>query len=135
MLRLLITLIVLLSCSLSIAADESFIEGQHYERISPAVKTASAEGIEVVEVFWYGCPHCFDFEPHINEWVGEKAEDIRFRRMPAIFNKSWTPHARAYFTAEILGVLDIIHPSLFKALHEKTSADNERKKFTAVLCR
>jgi len=119
MLRLLMTLLVLLSCSLNTAADESFIEGQHYERITPAVKTAEAEGIEVVEVFWYGCPHCFDFEPHINKWVGEKADDIYFRRMPAIFNKSWVPHARAYFTAEILGVLDVIHPSLFKALHEK----------------
>lgn len=109
----------LLALSLAVTAEDNFIEGQHYERISPAVKTAQADGIEVVEVFWYGCPHCFDFEPHINEWVGNKSEDIHFKRMPAIFNKNWVPHARAYYTAEILGVLDQIHPALFKALHVK----------------
>ena len=117
--RLLILIVLLLTFSSVAAAEDSFIEGQHYERISPAVKTATTDGIEIVEVFWYGCPHCFDFEPHINEWVGNKADDINFKRMPAIFNKSWVPHARAYYTAEILGVLDRIHPELFKALHEK----------------
>ena len=109
----------LLAVSLAVTAEDNFIEGQHYERVSPAVKTANADNIEVVEVFWYGCPHCFDFEPHINEWAGKKADDISFKRMPAIFNKNWVPHARAYYTAEILGILDRIHPELFKALHVK----------------
>lgn len=115
----LLTLTLLLALSITVTAEDNFVEGQHYERISPAVKTAQSEGVEVVEVFWYGCPHCFDFEPHINEWVDNKAEDIHFKRMPAIFNKNWVPHARAYYTAEILGVLDSIHPELFKALHVK----------------
>lgn len=119
MLRSLLLLILFVAWSVAGAADANPIEGQHFERINPAVKTADEDGIEVVEVFWYGCPHCFEFEPHINKWLANKAADINFRRMPAIFNKNWVPHARAYYTAEILGVLDVIHPALFKALHEK----------------
>ena len=117
--RLLASVLILLAAPALATAQEAFIEGQHYERISPAVETGAENGIEVVEVFWYGCPHCFDFEPHVNTWKSTKADDISFRRVPAIFNQNWVPHARAYYTAEILGVLDTIHPALFKALHEK----------------
>ncbi|MGR8946451.1 MAG: thiol:disulfide interchange protein DsbA/DsbL [Gammaproteobacteria bacterium] len=117
--RLFALTIVLFAVPLLVSAQETFIEGQHYERVSPAVQTGVEQGIEVVEVFWYGCPHCFEFEPHINEWKANKADDVIFRRIPAIFNQNWVPHARAYYAAEVLGVLDIIHPALFKALHEK----------------
>ena len=117
--RLLALSLVCLFLPLTSYGQESYIEGQHYERISPAVKTVDASKVEVVEVFWYGCPHCFDFEPHINEWKKNNADKVDFRRMPAIFNKNWVPHARAYYTAEILGVLDTIHPALFNALHKK----------------
>lgn len=117
--RLLAVALISLLLPVTGMAQESFVEGQHYERITPAVKTAKADAVEVVEVFWYGCPHCFEFEPYINEWKNANSEKVAFRRMPAIFNKNWVPHARAYYTAEILGVLETIHPALFKALHEK----------------
>ena len=73
----------------------------------------------MVEVFWYGCPHCYDFEPHVKKWLQTKAEDVEFVRMPGIFNKNWVGHARAYYTAEKLGVLDKIHTPLFEALHKE----------------
>ena len=119
MYRILASVLLIAAFPLLSSAQETYIEGQHYERITPAVQTTNEDGVEVVEVFWYGCPHCFDFEPHINDWKKKQADDIHFRRMPAIFNKNWVPHARAYYTAEILGVSDTIHPALFNALHKK----------------
>lgn len=88
-----------------------------YERIQPPQPTSSPGKVEVVEVFWYGCPHCFDFEPLLSKWVSQKSESVDFQRLPAIFRKGWEPHARAYYTAELLGVVDRIHQPLFEAMH------------------
>ncbi len=90
-----------------------------YTHIVPVQPTQSIDKIEVLEVFWYGCSHCYDFEPFINKWLESKAEDVEFRRMPGIFSKNWAAHAKAYYTAEKLGVLDRIHASLFEALHRE----------------
>lgn len=100
--------------SLSLPAAEP------YKNIVPAQPTQVEEGkIEVVEVFWYGCPHCYDFEPHINAWVDNKPDDVEFRRMPGVFSKNWVAHAKAYYTAQKLGVLKDIHTPLFEALHKQ----------------
>ena len=79
----------------------------------------------MVEVFWYGCPHCYHLEPTLGPWVENLADDVYFYRMPAIFSKQWEVGARAYFTADILGVLDATHSALFNAIH------GERKKLTS----
>ncbi|MDP6183583.1 MAG: thiol:disulfide interchange protein DsbA/DsbL [Gammaproteobacteria bacterium] len=100
-------------------ADQNFTEGQHYERITPEVATHADGKIEVVEVFWYGCHHCFSFEPHIEKWQRSLPDNVVFRRMPGVFARTWVPHARAFYTAEILGVLDKIHTPLFEAIHEQ----------------
>ncbi len=105
--------IVLICSSITVQAKDP------YTRIVPAQPTQSVDKIEVLEVFWYGCPHCNDFEPHIDKWLETKADDVEFRRMPGIFSKHWVAHAKAFFTAEKLGVLDKIHSSLFDALHNK----------------
>ena len=75
--------------------------------------------IEVVEVFWYGCPHCYDFEPYVKNWLKKLPDNVEFRRVPGIFRESWIPHARAYFTAIELGVLDRVHGPLFEAMHKE----------------
>lgn len=86
--------------------------------LDTAQATDVAEGkIEVVEVFWYGCPHCYDFEPFLEEWLKTKADDVEFKRMPGIFRENWIPHARAYYTALELGVLDTVHQPIFDAIH------------------
>ena len=105
--------ILLLCFSVSIQAEDP------YKLIIPVQPTQTDGKIEVLEVFWYGCPHCYSFEPHIESWLKTIAEDVEFRRMPGIFNKNWIPHAKAYFTAEKLGVLDKIHSPLFEALHKE----------------
>ena len=105
--------ILLLGLSITVHAEDP------YKLIIPVQPTQSDSKIEVLEVFWYGCPHCYDFEPHIENWLKDLPEDVEFRRMPGIFNKSWIAHAKAYFTAEKLGVLDKIHSPLFDALHRE----------------
>ncbi len=93
-------------------------EGQHYHRITPDVPTEVEEGkVEVVEVFWYGCPHCFDFEVHLESWKENLPEHISFKRMPAVLNRSWVAHARAFYALETMGELDRIHPLFFEAIH------------------
>ncbi|MBT7952671.1 MAG: thiol:disulfide interchange protein DsbA/DsbL [Gammaproteobacteria bacterium] len=103
-----------------------------YKLIIPVQPTQTDNKIEVLEIFWYGCPHCYDFEPHIEKWLENLPEDVEFRRMPGIFNKNWIPHAKAYFTAEKLGVLDKIHSPLFNALHKERKriySEDELKDF------
>ena len=99
-------------------AKDEFVLGKHYQAVTPAQPVQTAGKIEVLEIFWYGCPHCYDFEPFINRWLSAKPSDVEFQRMPAVFRPDWALHAKAYYTAEALGVLDKIHTPLFKAIHE-----------------
>lgn len=104
--------------SSSTVLAKGFDEGIEYQLVKPPVPSQTGAKLEVVELFWYGCPHCFQFEPHLHAWLEKKPENVRFVRVPAIFNQpSWLLHARAYYTAETLGVLDKIHQPLFNALH------------------
>ncbi len=103
-------------------------EGFDYKMISPAQPTDDPDRIEVVEIFWYGCPHCYHFEPTLGPWVDNTPKDVNFYRLPAIFNTSWEVHARAYFTADILNVLDKTHSALFHTMHaEKRTLDTVDK--------
>jgi len=107
-------------------------EGDGYTTITPAQPTQTGDKIEVLEIFWYACPHCYDFEPYISEWLESKPDDVEFRHMPGIFRKNWIPHAKAFFTAEKLGILDSIHGPLFDAIHKekkKIHDDASIKKF------
>ena len=98
-------------------AAQDDIEGK-YVPIKPAQPTQSGDRIEVVEVFWYGCPHCYSFEPYLNEWLANKPDDVAFIRLPGVLNQGWIPHAKAYYTAEKLGVVEKIHRPLFDAIHK-----------------
>lgn len=115
-----------------VGAAPQFSERIHYESVVPAQPTSTGKKVEVVEMFWYGCPHCNSLEPYVNRWLKKKPANAEFVRMPAIFNQKWEPHARAFYTAEILGVLDKIHHAMFEALHgqkRKINSDAEIKKF------
>ena len=103
----------------AVHAAETYVEGEHYTTITPPVAAQTEGGpAEVIELFWYGCPHCYSFEPVLETWLQDKPEGIEFIRIPAVFNKRWAFHARAFYTAEALGVLDKIHRPLFEAIHE-----------------
>jgi thiol:disulfide interchange protein DsbA len=72
--------------------------------------------IEVREFFWYGCPHCYNLEPHLNGWLKTKPADVNFIRTPAALNPVWEANARGYYTAEIMGLVEKTHEPLFKAV-------------------
>ena len=112
-------LIALSLLSLSAVFAEEYEEGVHYERVVPAQPTSTVGKVEVLELFWYGCPHCFRFEPHLERWLKKKPDNAQFVRMPGVFRPSWENHARAFYTAELLGVFDKIHEPLFNAIHVK----------------
>ena len=112
--------LLVLAVASATSATDKFVVGKDFEQISPSVKTQATKGkVEVVELFWYGCSHCFAFETEISAWEKQKSEFVEFRRVPAIFDRKWVSHARAYYTAEKLGVTEIVHPKLFEALHTK----------------
>lgn len=96
-----------------------FDEGIEYQRLKNPVSTSDPAKIEVVELFWYGCPHCFHFEPDLKSWLEKKSDNVVFVRVPAVFNKRWAFHAKVYYTAEVLGVLDKMHPIIFEDIHVK----------------
>lgn len=111
---------------LTLLSAGSVRAGEGYERLAQPQPTADPSKIEVIEIFWYGCPHCHDFEPYLNEWLKTKPEDVDFKRMPAVFRQNWLAHAKAYYTAVELGVLDKIHSAMFAAIHEQGQRlDNE----------
>ena len=113
----LVFLALALLCS-SVATARDYDEGIEYHLITPPQPTQVAPGkIEVVEMFWYGCPHCFHFEPDIKKWLSKKPDNVEFIRIPATFNKLWEFHARAFYTASVLGVGEQIHEPLFKSIH------------------
>lgn len=98
------------------AAARDFEES--FQRVRPAQPTLTPSKIEVLEIFWYGCPHCYSLEPYLEKWLESKPEDVEFTRLPGVLNNSWIPHARAFYAAQKLGVLDKIHRPLFDALHK-----------------
>lgn len=83
--------------------DYKYEEGKHYIRLMPSQPTiGGADKIEVAEFFWYGCPHCYDLEPYINNWEAEKPASVRFERVPAMWNDVLKKHAQLYYTEEVL---------------------------------
>ena len=111
----LLVLVPLYACAQD--AAQEFVEGEHYDVVSPAVRTADPNKIEVAEFFWYGCGHCYTFEPMVEQWKKGIADDVDFHGSPAIWNPLMELHAQAFYTAQILGVLDTMHPVMFQAMN------------------
>lgn len=95
-----------------------FVAGKHYTLLNPAQPTSSAPGqIEVAEFFMYTCPHCYNFEPFVQTYLSKKPADVNFIRVPTVFNQTAQLHARAFYTAEVMGILETTHYPMFKAIH------------------
>lgn len=95
-----------------------YAEGFEYQAIVPPGPLAGeGDGIEVAELFWYGCPHCYRFEPLVEAWLARRPEDVRFVRVAVPLNPHWEPHARAWYAARLLGVAERTHKALFDAIH------------------
>jgi len=99
-----------------------------YTELKPTQPTESAAGkIEVLEFFWYGCPHCYTLEPSIEVWTKKLPADVQFRRVPAVFNERWGHDAAIFYTFEALGVLNKLHRPFFDAIHrDRLRSDNQQ---------
>ena len=94
------------------------VAGTDYAVLETAAPVEAPAGkIEVVEFFWYNCPHCNAFEPILSEWVKKLPKDVAFRRIPVAFNAGFVPQQRLYYALEAMGLLQKIHPKVFAAIH------------------
>ena len=103
-------------------SNEPYQAGTHYMVLPQQVRVRDESKVEVVEVFWYGCIHCYHFDPVIEAWAEKQADDVDFWRSPAMWNGRMAVHAQAFYTAEALGILDEIHTPLFTALNVERKA-------------
>lgn len=102
-----------------VAAQADIRPGKDYELLSPPQAVETGKKIEVLEIFSYGCPHCFDLEPDFNQWAKQLPKDVEVRRLPAIFRDSWIPLAKVYYAFETLGLIEKLHGEFFNAIHVK----------------
>ena len=102
-----------------VQAQANPVEGTHFVRLSQPLPTIAEAGkIEVIEFFWYGCPHCNAFEPTLDAWARKLPRDVVFRRVPVAFREeSFVAHQRIFYTLEAMGQLDAMHRKVFYALH------------------
>ncbi len=105
-----------LSLSALAAAPEAF-EGHDYTRLKNAQPVATGNKVEVLEFFWYRCPHCFQLEPGLNAWLKTLPKDAQVRRVPAVFRDDWMPGAKLYYTLEQMNLLGRLHHKVFDAYH------------------
>ena len=123
--------LVLFLSSFNVFAE--YAEGFEYQRVTPAQPVTTKNKIEVLELFWYGCPHCYRLEPYLHTWLKTKPANVEYVRLPAVLRDDWGIHAHAFYTAEALGITEKIHTALFEAIHKDrkriTSKDDIRTLF------
>ena len=115
----LLTVFGLLLTVLSAPAFAEYEEGFEYKLLDKQPPVAKGTPIEVVEFFWYGCPHCFHFEPYINNWVASKPEDISFVKIPVTFNKTARFHAFVYYALDLMGEAERVSDAIFSEMHKR----------------
>ena len=130
---------ILLTTLVSNVATAEIEEGFQYKFVSPAQPTITKNKVEVVELFFYGCPHCYHLEPDLKKWLAKKPDNVVFIRVPAVFNPAWALHARVFYTAESLGLFDNgkleFHEAFFDEIHKHKKRLNKKKTIMAFFTR
>ncbi len=98
-----------------------------YQPIKPPVETRNADQVEVLEFFWFGCPHCFAFEPTINAWADTKPAHVDFVREAPPLNPRWLPHSQAYYASRVLKIEADFFEPFFNEIHLRKKALNDQK--------
>ena len=100
------------------AEAEKFEEELHYFSVIPEQPGGEGERVQVVEFFWYACPHCYDLEPHLKSWLKKKPDYVDYVAIPAMFNReNVIMHAKTYYALNLMGLVDPLHEKLFDAVH------------------
>jgi thiol:disulfide interchange protein DsbA len=115
------------------AGAKSFQEGVQYVPVQPQPPIGSGEQVEVVEFFWYGCPHCKEFEPSVKRWQAKLSDDVNFVQMPVLFGGAVDLHAQMFYALEAIGELDRLHEKLFHAMHVEKRKLRSRAEVEAFL--
>ena len=118
MFRVFLTSVFLVLGAVNFAVGQPWEEGEHYDIVSPVLRTSNPEKIEVMEFFWFGCGHCYTFEPLLAAWKKTLADDVVFKGSPAIWNSTMEIHAKVFYTAEVLGISERINPVVFRAINQ-----------------
>ncbi|MDH5353738.1 MAG: thiol:disulfide interchange protein DsbA/DsbL [Gammaproteobacteria bacterium] len=129
-------LLIGLIFSTQLLAQQAFVEGVDYQLINPPVNTSSPDKVVVTEMFWYGCPHCFSFEPFVQNWSANLSQGIIFEQVPSVLNPRWGDHARTYYSLKQMGELEKVHSKLFDAIHverQRLNRFDDIAKFVATL--
>jgi thiol:disulfide interchange protein DsbA len=117
--NLFIGAVMALASLFGVAAHADDIQaGKQYTVLESPVPVSEPGKIEVVELFWYGCPHCYAFEPTINGWAAKLPADVNFHRIPAMFGGIWDMHGQMFTTLEVMGVEHKVHTAVFEAIHK-----------------
>jgi len=110
---------LMLLASLNVLADPQI--GKDFDKTAQAMPTDTPNKIEVTEIFWYGCIHCYHMDPILNVWVKKLPADVVFKRVPGLPQPAWAPMAKAFYAMDDLKLSDKLHTALFDAIHkEKT---------------
>ena len=110
-------LALLMLSALFSTGNAAVMAGKEYTRLNPPRPTETGKKIEVIEFFYYGCPHCFNLEPGLVAWRKKLPADVAFRRVPGVFRDSWMPLTRLFYAYEALGLVDKLHADTFNAIH------------------
>ncbi|NJS35688.1 MAG: thiol:disulfide interchange protein DsbA/DsbL [Brachymonas sp.] len=104
----------------------NFQEGQDYVALDKRVPTEGKGVVEVIEFFWYNCPHCNAFEPALEQWAAKLPKDVTLRRMPVAFRDEFVPQQRLFYSLEAMNKVEKLHKKVFYAIHvEKKKLDTQ----------
>lgn len=108
------------------AAYADIVEGKDYTVLAKPQPTEDSSKIEVLEFFWYGCPHCYSLHPQLKTWLANIPADVNFQYVPAILRPTWVPAAKIFYAIEAMGIAGTLHDKVYDAIHrDKIDLNNE----------
>lgn len=118
---ILVGLLMMLSLlAMPLLAEPKYEEELHYFSIIPEQPGGEGDRIQVVEFFWYACPHCYQLEPHLEAWLERRPDNVEFDRVPAMFSRADVVlHAKTYYALRLMGLDQELNPVIFSAIHDK----------------
>ncbi len=125
------SLAILMLTFSTLASAEAPTMGNEFDAVAQNISTDNPAKIEVMEIFWYGCSHCYQMEAPLHAWLKKLPNDVYFKRVPGLPNPSWAPMAKAFYAMETLGVTEKLHSKLFDAIH-KTKTLNPTDEKAAI---
>jgi protein dithiol oxidoreductase (disulfide-forming) len=133
MIRRILAAAALAASVLAFAAPAAAQQQPGVTELSPPLPTDGKGKVEVIEFFWYECPHCYSLEPYLERWIKKLPADVEFRRVPATFNERWNISARVYYAFEAMGLVDQLHRPLLDAIHKDRLRVTDERQLTEWL--